>query len=300
MRLCYIDESGDFTTLPATPSDVQPAFLLVGLMIDHREVRELTRKFIALKRKTYPKMCGRHEDQHTWILKEKKGSDLRADLIDLNGHFAAHARGFADRAIALLRAHHVELTGMVFTKAIGEELNSTSMYSTAVQIACSDFQHYLELANEDGMIIADARNKRQNAVVSHSIFTQIHKAAGDSYRRIIEPPVFGHATNHAMLQLADLVVSGIGYPMAIDAYCTGKTASNHAKPEYRAIRRRYGIPLEKMQHRYYRSTDGRRVGGIRVSDRLGRGRPSELFGRSLHPPPPPPKPTSESSGEQAA
>lgn len=78
----------------------------------------------------------------------------------------------------------------------------------------------------------DSRSTRQNIQAAHSIFTQKFKASGDSYPSIMEAPAFGHSDNHAGLQLSDLICSGFLWPMAMHAYCEGKVASIHVRPDY--------------------------------------------------------------------
>ena len=54
--------------------------------------------------------------------------------------------------------------------------------------------------------------------VSHSIFTQKHQTGGDSFPNLVDTVVFGCSDNHVGLQIADCIVSGLIFPMAIAVY----------------------------------------------------------------------------------
>jgi hypothetical protein len=48
--LCYIDETGCTTPLPSARTDIQPALVIAGLLVDTARVRGLTLGFLDLKR----------------------------------------------------------------------------------------------------------------------------------------------------------------------------------------------------------------------------------------------------------
>jgi hypothetical protein len=56
--LCYIDEAGCTTPLPSARTDIQPALVIVGLVVDATRVRALTLGFLDLKRRYFPKKFG--------------------------------------------------------------------------------------------------------------------------------------------------------------------------------------------------------------------------------------------------
>jgi Protein of unknown function (DUF3800) len=119
-----------------------------------------------------------------------------------------------------------------------------------------------------GVMIADSRVKQLNSQVAHSIFTQKFKGGGDLYDRLIELPAFGHSDNHAGLQIADFLCSGIITPMAVDTYCSGHLTGVHIRPEYANVKSRYASRVRNMQHRYQQK-NGQWQGGLVVSDPLG-------------------------------
>jgi hypothetical protein len=52
---------------------------------------------------------------------------------------------------------------------------------------------------------------------------------------------------HVGLQLADLVLSVLLFPMATSAYCTGYMASSHVLPGFESLQERYGVRLKAPQ-----------------------------------------------------
>jgi hypothetical protein len=88
-------------------------------------------------------------------------------------------------------------------------------------------------------------------------------------------PVFGHSENHVGLQIADILASGLMFPIATHTYCTGHITSVHVHARFADIKARFVPRLARLQHRYY-DADGRRKGGIVISDALTK-RPGSAF-----------------------
>ena len=152
-----------------------------------------------------------------------------------------------------------------------------AVYTSSIQALCTYFENYLTQCDSNGICIADSRSKSKNLSVSHSIFTQKFGAAS-SYRRQVELPTFGHSDNHAGLQICDIVCSGVLYPIACFAYCSGDVNNVHVQPGALRLRRRYGQQLKERQHRYYDAEAGRHVVGVVVSDNLNQRPGSLMFG----------------------
>ena len=89
-------------------------------------------------------------------------------------------------------------------------------------------------------------------------------------------PVFGHSQNHAGLQLADLLASALLFPMATYCYCSVHVQNVHVDAGFGDLVTRYGERLKAMQHRYH-DDRGRRIGGLTVSDPVGRSPGGILF-----------------------
>lgn len=150
------------------------------------------------------------------------------------------------------------------------------MYTFSIQDICEHFEHYLATEASEGVVICDSRTKVQNSGVAHSVFTKMFRQAGDAYPRIVEMPVFGHSDNHAGLQLADLVTSGLVCPIAARTYCQGVFSGPHVDPAYDTLKQRFGPRLQGHQIRY-QNAKGRWTGGLVVSDPIGQRSGAELF-----------------------
>ncbi len=177
--------------------------------------------------------------------------------------------------MSLLRRHDVRLVARIWIKAPGARFDGTAVYTSSIQRLCTYFEHYLTELDSFGLCIADSRSKSKNLRVSHSIFTQKFGTV-PNFERLIELPTFGHTDNHAGLQVCDIVCSGLLYPIACFAYCTGHVNNVHVQSGASRLRDRYGTQLKHLQHRYYEG--GRYVGGVTVADHLNRRNGALMFG----------------------
>ncbi|MFC5953735.1 DUF3800 domain-containing protein [Streptomyces pratens] len=101
--------------------------------------------------------------------------------------------------------------------------------------------------------------------------------AAQTPRGVIESPVFGHSDTHTLLQLADLVVFSLLFPIACHAYLNDVTWNVHCVDAYQPLRERFGKRLKKLQFRY-QDPVGKWRGGIVVSDRRTQRPSSLMFG----------------------
>jgi len=286
MYLCYVDESGDASTLPSPTSPLQPVFVLVGLAIRQDSLRALTNDFLHLKAKFFPAHAAAQKHFLDNILWEVKGADLRRDVALGTHEERRHAIGFIDKSLDLLNDCHAKLFARVWIKGIGMRFDGTAVYTSSVQDICTTFQSMLAAEKDTGCVIADFRTKHTNALVSHSVFTQKYQTAGDAYDRLLEMPAFGHSDNHVGIQLADLLASALLFPMAVFTFCSGHvTNPTHVRPGNAVFPQRYGARLKAMQYRY-QDTNLRWRGGITVCDMLGKRSGAALFksGPALLPP----------------
>ncbi|WP_420267057.1 DUF3800 domain-containing protein [Candidatus Magnetominusculus dajiuhuensis] len=181
-----------------------------------------------------------------------------------------------DEIIKILEKYEINIIGRVWIKPIALPFVGRSVYTSSIQKIASWFQSFLLDKNTNGMIIADSRDKGRNSIVPHSIFTQKYKRSGDVYHHILEVPLFVHSDNHAVIQLTDLVVSAIVFPISTSVYCSKYlNNSTHHNPHFLSIRERFGERLEILQYRFQES--GRTCGGITVSDPLGCKNGSKIF-----------------------
>jgi len=245
---------------------IQPVFVVAAIAFDLPYLPLLTRRYIALKRQFFPGLMPRTNHELDAILGEIKGAELRRDIAERSRAHRRTAIGFLDKVCGLLEIYDVSLFGRVWIKGINVPIDGDAIYTFSVQAVCADFQRYLQSHNDTGLVIADSRTKSKNQRVSHSIFTQKFRAAGDAYGRVIEMPTFGHSDNHAGLQIADLLCSAFLVPLAIHGYCQGGPPNQHVRPGYAGIKQRYGERLLLRQYRHF--TDARWRGGVTVSDNL--------------------------------
>lgn len=274
MKILYIDESGGFEAPDSSPT-ATPLMVIAGVVLDHASLPTLTDDFLKVKARFYPGKvkAALHLD---YVLAEVKGSDLRAAVRSSSRDKRRQAIGFLDQIIALLAAHDAAIIGRVWVKVPGESLRPNSSYTFAIQDLALHFEHLLGSISEIGLMVCDGRMHHQDAQVSHSIFTQKHKLAGDSYPHLVEATVFGRSQNHVGLQLADLVASAFLFPMATRTFCSSLPSGPHTSQHFDMIKQRYASRLRPMQHRY-QDEALRWRGGIVVSDKLGQLPSKQLF-----------------------
>ncbi|MCQ3812111.1 MAG: DUF3800 domain-containing protein [Acidimicrobiia bacterium] len=271
MFFCYIDESGGFEA-PNQGQAATPLMVIAGLIVPSAAIGPLTGDLLALKRQFYPNKAGKHLD---YLLYEIKGSDLRNRIRSSDRSKRMHAQTVLDGVVSIAARHHCRLVGRIWVKKPGQGLDPASTYTFAVQDIARHFNHYLETRNSHGLVLCDSRNHRQDIRVAHSVFTLKHKVSGDEMPRILESPVFGRSDNHAGLQLADIIASGLLFPMAARAYCATQPTGHHTHPRLDLLRQRYAPPLKQIRYTYQDGT-GKILGGVTVSDPHGK-RPSSLL-----------------------
>ena len=190
-------------------------------------------------------------------------------------------RRFANSVISavldILETHHAKLVARVYVKPIGQPFHGSAVYTSTVQSVCATLQEYLSATSSTGIVIADSRNKGKNVNVSHSVFTQRYRAAGDPYPLLMEVPTFGHSDNHSVLQLTDLVCSALLFPIAAQK-CSSPhlTDLTHVSPHYTNLASRHGQRLKDMQFRY-QDANARWRGGITLIDMLNKFNAVVLF-----------------------
>lgn len=180
MYFCYIDEAGCTGNLPSSVTDVQPVFVLCGLIVPRSALVDLTQDFLALKRAFNPVLAQSIVHDLDIIKHEIKGAeDLRKPIRKNNRSHKRRAIGFLDKTLALLEVHRCKIISNIYVKNTAVNFNGFSLYTRSVQQINRHFQVFLQKANSEGVVIADSRNHPLNVRVSHSIFTQKYKSSGD-------------------------------------------------------------------------------------------------------------------------
>lgn len=274
---CFVDESGDTGGLPNSLSPVQPVLVIACVAVAADVLPALTQDWIGIKRQFFgastapPKFLD-------GIKIEVKGSELRRSVRSEQSRRRRRAAiGFFDRAVDLLERHDARLGARIWIKGIGAPMDGTAVYTSAIQALSERFQRMLEDADDVGIVIADSRTPALNATVAHSLFTQRFRSSGggDPYPRILEVPTFGHSQNHAGIQLADLVASGLLFPIAASAHCVGHVLNGtHVSADHVELERRYGRRLAALEMHV---KPGTRVAGITVTDGIGARGSGRLF-----------------------
>ncbi len=277
MWFCYIDEAGDLGSLSQPPQrNEQPVFVLGGIFLEARHIRPLTKAYIALLRQCYP---GRYRGSRRLdaITNPVKGAELRRQFLREGRNQRRHAVRVLDRAVTLLESCGARLAARCWIKAPGDPQNARSLYTFSVQSICATFNHFLMASGSSGVVLADARFKRENMSVSHSVFTQMYAAGGDHYENILESPSYGHAENHVGLQMCDLLLSALLFPIACAAYHDNLAGNIHVSRRALQLRQRFGPRLKALAYRY---PDGpqRWKGGITVSDPIAKRSARLIFG----------------------
>jgi Protein of unknown function (DUF3800) len=180
------------------------------------------------------------------------------------------AQRFRKELLKLVTAHDCRVLGRVWVKEPGKSMAPVASYCYAVRDIARHFSQYLQAGNAEGILIADQRTQAANIGVAQSVFTQKWKTGGDPYPFLREVPVLADSDNHAGLQMADLIVSTLVFPMAADAFCATRPGAPHSSPHYHEVRTEFGPALKSLQFRY-RDETGRWRGGLVVSDPGGQG-----------------------------
>jgi hypothetical protein len=267
--ICYIDEAGCSATLPATRTDIQPLLVIAGLIVQQDALADITRAFLALKRKYFP---GAFKSLHLLddVREEIKGSDLRS-AIRKRAHRARTQLRFIDETLDLLAHFECRILADIWIKGVAAPFKARETYTQSVQHACRTFQAFLESKGASGFMVADFRTTPLNDQVAHSIFTQKYRAKGDPFGRVLELPTFGVSNNHVGLQITDVLCSALLFPMASSVYCFGHVRGVHVNARDLVVRRRYGRRLKKLQ---FKAGD---YWSVWVSDKHKKRSSAELF-----------------------
>ena len=234
----------------------------------------MTRRLLDLKKTYYPSEYSKVDHDLNFHLWEIKGADLRKGLSK-NRNRRRHTLRVLDEVFDILESCGVRLVSRIYIKNPGERFDGIAVYTSSVQILCSQFNVFLTSSGTRGVVVLDSRRSHQNSNVSFSVFTRMYRSPGHGLSRIVEAPLFGHSENAAGLQFADLLASSILNPMAIHTYCTGHVANIHVKSEYHLVRDRYCSRVKKLQYR--EKMNGQFTGGVVVCDGILKNRSSALL-----------------------
>lgn len=279
MHLLFIDEAGCPGALKSCTDPVQPVFVISGLIVESRHIGDITKEYLALKKKFNPHVFDK--DNNLDIAKwEVKGSELRKDIKSKSRNKRRRAIGFLNKVFDILDDYECRLLSKAYVKKPGDDFDGKAVYTSTAQSFCQHFNVFLEKANSSGIVVCDSRNYSMNSNISHSVFTQQYSRGGsDKYARLIEMPLFGHSDNHALLQLVDLLSSAIVFPSCTFAYCLGHVNNVHVSADYVKIRDRFCGKIKELSFRY-QEQGGRWRGGVTVLDNISRKSAKEILSSS--------------------
>ncbi|MEU9320675.1 DUF3800 domain-containing protein [Streptomyces sp. NPDC048295] len=276
MHLCYIDEAGNGQTLDPAKPDAPPVLVIGGFSVPRSQVKDLTWEFLNVKKHYRPQL--KHVMHLSELIQhEIKGSDVRKNLRAGNHNWRRAAMELVSSLLDILERHDARLLARVWIKEEGLAFNESGVYPTSVGSLTETFQAQLAHEHSRGMMVLDSRTKVKNAPNVHCVTTRKYRTGGDGLRGIIESPVFGHSDTHTLLQVADLVVSSLLFPIACHAYLNDLTWNVHCDDAYAPLREQFGERLKKLQFRY-QDPSGKWRGGIVVSDRRTAQPSSLMFG----------------------
>lgn len=283
--ICYLDEAGCSAPLPTKKTDIQPLLVIAGLIVQQEALSDVTREFLALKRKYFP---GSFTSRHLLddVREEIKGSDLRS-AIRKRAHRAGTQLRFIDDILKMLVRYQCRILANIWVKGVALPFKARETYTQSVQYACRAFNVYLTEKKATGFMVADFRTTQLNDQVAHSIFTQKYRAKGDPFERVLELPTFGVSNNHVGLQVTDVICSALLFPMASSVYCHGHVTGVHVNGRDLVVRRRYARKVKNLQFK----VDDR--WSICVSDKHAKRSSGDLF---VAPPMSPAKPKAANIG----
>ncbi|MBO9577369.1 MAG: DUF3800 domain-containing protein [Microbacteriaceae bacterium] len=263
MQICYIDESGGGEPPDQSPS-ATPVMVIAGVIVDADVIPALTRAFVGLKVRHFgTRMANaRSLDQ---MLIEVKGTQLLGLLRSPSRNLRRQAIRFLREVVHLLEEFDVHLLARIWVKAVGRSLDVRKRYGYTLQDFAAAFERHLAIRGESGILIADSRESRLNTQVAHSVFTQKWKAAGDPYPHIREVPLFASSDNHAGLQLADHVATGLLFAMSTARYADERSGNPHRPSAYQSVHDELAVRVRD------------RIIKIQVTDQIGQRRSDHLF-----------------------
>ncbi len=268
MHICFLDESGDSSTLSAYNDAKQAALIIGGLFVDAKSLAALTADFMNLKRLFFPNELANAKNFDALLIEIKGSDDITRVVRKRGAQSPAGKRAllFLDSLLDLCIRHQVRLVGRAWIKEINQPMIDKSVYTVSAQSIAERFQEFLIQQQSQGVIIADNRDPKRNRYVAHSVFTQMHKKSGSAYPRLQETVVFGISDNHAGLQIADLITSAALLPLVSRNFLIGRFRNAHTHPSMHIIAQRVERKIKKLEFSYRHQYGMCR--GLTVSDPL--------------------------------
>jgi hypothetical protein len=194
------------------------------------------------------------------------------------------AIGFLDRTLDLCDQFDLGTAARVWVKSPGDHFNGRSVYTSTIQWLCARFCADLDAVNSMGLVVVDHRNPKSDSIVAHSVFTQRIKPAS-AYSSLVEIPVFAQSDNHAGIQIADVLVSGILTPVCCRHFLKGRLDNIHAADTPDVMVERFSPRLKTLFERFCPGLPAHKA--LLVADAVGGRGSSSLFAGGAPPSPAP-------------
>lgn len=206
----YVDEGG--SPLPhAEPllSGQTPLITLGAVALPLERWRDMDRGLLRLKRHYFPDLLAASKSRDEYF--EIKGNDLASP----RNAASERRHAYLDAVLAFVATLSRKCFGVSIIKSRQHPTNSTSVYTTALQILAERFHDYIARAEEynHGIVICDTRKgmgqkKDTQVAVSYLSYLFGHEQ-GRTFTSLVEAPLFADSKITAGLQLADNFTSAL-------------------------------------------------------------------------------------------
>lgn len=240
IQLAYFDESGD--EQPLQGSEDLLVFALTAVIVDESRVAALQKDFLDLKRRLVPTRDRSKLAASDLVRSERKGRYLRRALRTDKRGSRRLAIAFLDAFMKLLELHGVRVA--VAFRLKGSSKLSRNLYAESVTELLTTINSYAGRKSTRFLAVLDSRTHAKNAPTVAYVFDQMLDPF-NSLPQLVEPPFFGHSDSHILLQLADILASGLVAPML--SYAAGKGQPHSPFGDFEVLAERYGDRIQALE-----------------------------------------------------
>lgn len=240
VQLAYFDESGD--EQPLQSSEDLLVFTLAAVVVDEFRVAALQKDFLDLKRRLVSSRDRAKLPVSDLVLYERKGRSLRRALRSNKRGSRRLAIAFLDSFVDLLGRHEVKVAFTFRLK--GSSRLSRNLYAESVTELLATINVFAESNSTRFLAILDSRTHAKNAPTVAYVFEQMLDPT-NALNQLVEPPFFGHSDSHVLLQLSDILASGLLAPML--SYQAGRDQPHSPFVDFAVLAERYGTSIEAMR-----------------------------------------------------
>jgi hypothetical protein len=240
VMLCYFDESGD--EQPLRRPDELLVFVLVAIVVDQAHIGKLQQDFLALKLQTLSARDRQTIGTSALVKFERKGSQFRRALKQQKRGSRRASLGFLDAFIQIPESNQISIEFACRLK--GSARLSSDSYAESVAEILTSVNNHAQLHDARFLAVLDSRTHAKNAPTVAYVFDQM-TTAHQPLSRLIEPPLFGHSDAHILLQVADVLASGMLAPML--SYTIAREQPNSPFGDFAIVEERYRARIEALR-----------------------------------------------------